>query len=96
VEWDDPYRKTGSVNSEFIRLVDRPNAKGGAYWNHEFQGRLDRVIAARAETNGFMKTAFRPLKGSQVEVIKAKVAAEQELLAELLQFLVVDDTGDHA
>jgi hypothetical protein len=96
VEWDDPGRTAGSVSSDSIKMVERPDAKGGAFWNHEFQRLLSQAISARSVTDISLRAAFRHRQGSQVGDIKALIEAEQQILNKVLQFLNVDETGNHA
>ena len=95
VEWDDPGRTAGSVSSDSIKMVERPDAKGGAFWNHEFQRLLSQAISARAITDVSLRAAFRHLQGSQVGEIRTLIEAEQQILNKVLQFLNVDETGSH-
>lgn len=96
VKWDDPSRKDGTYGSAHLRLVDRPNAKGGAFWNHEFQKLKTRALAARQATDLAITNAFRPLEGTGSEKIQAALAHEKSTLADLAEFLAADERGEHA
>ncbi|BDA84119.1 hypothetical protein Sa4125_16610 [Aureimonas sp. SA4125] len=96
VEWDDPGRTPGLVSSDSIKMIERPDAKGGAYWNNEFQTLLAQLASARSRTDAYLGEAFRHSRGSQVAAIRELAEAEQQILAKVLQFLNVDETGRHA
>ncbi|GGD15130.1 hypothetical protein [Aureimonas glaciei] len=95
VEWDDPGRTSGSVGCDSIKLVDRPDAKGGAYWNHEFKNLLAQLSTTRSQTDAYLGEAFRHPRGSRIAAVQVLIDAEQQMLNRVLQFLSVDETGHH-
>ncbi|MEL6202288.1 MAG: hypothetical protein AAFR39_07995 [Pseudomonadota bacterium] len=95
VKWDDPSRTATSVACFVLRLVTRPDAKGGAFWNHEYKKLLERVLKARATSESAMKEGFRPHDGGGTERVSRALKQEQEAVAELQEFLKADEAGDH-
>lgn len=96
VEWDDASRTAGSVASSFLRLVDRPNAKGGAYWRAEYAKLADNALKARAAVNIAISHAFRPVDGTDSQELKSAMRTESECLSALITFLEADERGEHA
>ncbi|MDR6872685.1 hypothetical protein J2Y55_003704 [Bosea sp. BE125] len=96
VTWDDPTREDSMVMSTFLKVVSRPDAKGGAYWNHEFQKLTKRVLAARQATDLVIGNAFRPQGGGGAAKVQAALAHEEVSLGELAAFLERDEQGEHA
>lgn len=94
VEWDDPNRSRGKYSSLHFRLVERPDAKGGAYWAAAYRDRLEDVLDARRQTDGAMQQAFRSSNGGPSD-IRTKLQAEQDAITELLAFLDADEAGEH-
>lgn len=95
VKWDDPARDDNVVMSTHLRMVERPNAKGSAFWNHEFQKLKMRVLTARQATDLAIGTAFRPQQGGGAARVQAALAHEKESLDELAAFLNHDERGEH-
>lgn len=95
VKWDDPSRTATMVACFALRLVTRPDAKGGAFWNNEYKELLERVLKTRATSESAIKQGFRPHDGEGVERIDRALKLEQEAVAELREFLKADEAGDH-
>ena len=94
VEWDDPNRSRRKFSSSHFSLVERPDAKGGAYWSAIHRERLENVLDARCRTNNSMQQAFRNPNGGPDEV-RAKLETERTAINELLAFLDADGAGEH-
>ncbi|MGP3699070.1 hypothetical protein [Rhodobacter sp. NSM] len=95
VRWDDSSRGTFDVASEAISLVERPDAKGGAFWRNEFEKFLKPAIAARNVTSTSMTAAYRPKSEDGVSSIKASLEKEKQAIEALLHFLAEDEAGNH-
>jgi hypothetical protein len=95
VKWDEASRGATQISSSHLKLVDRPNAKGGAYWNHEFQKLADEVRNARKETDLALTNVFRPVGGEGLSTLRTRLEAEHEQLSRLLRFVEEDERGDH-
>jgi hypothetical protein len=94
VEWDDPNRPRGKFSSSHFRLVERPDAKGGAYWAAIYQEKLENALDTRRRTDVDMQRAFRSSEGGAADV-RMKLKAEREAIDDLLMFLEADDAGEH-
>jgi len=95
VDWDDPKRTATKVGSFALRLVTRPDAKGGAFWSSEFKKLLQVVKAARIASDNAFETAFRPHDGDGLATINRRLVEEQKAVDELLDFLEKDASGEH-
>lgn len=95
VIWDDPNRAPARVVSSFLRLVTRPDAKGGAFWNHEYGKLLETVKSARGASDTALANAFRPKVGDGLAAIDQALAIEAEALDALRSFLLADEMGEH-
>lgn len=94
VEWDDMNRPRGKFSSSHFRLVEKPDAKGGAHWAAIYQEKLENALDARRRTDVDMQRAFRSSEGGAANV-RMKLGAEREAIEDLLTFLDADDAGDH-
>ncbi|ATG47790.1 hypothetical protein CEW89_09575 [Celeribacter ethanolicus] len=97
IEWEDQDRAPSSMGSKFLTLVERPDAKGGLFWEHEYGKLLKQVQVHRAVTDGAMQRAFRDRSEERVDVAKLRVALAQEKagIKALLDFLDADEAGNH-
>lgn len=95
VKWDDPDRQASTFSSNALRLVTRPDAKGGQFWGHEYEKLLKQVTEARAATEVALKQGFRPNEGSGLTKIDRALNKEQVAIAKLKEFLEADEAGDH-
>ena len=95
VKWDDPKRAPTGVMSSFLRLVTRPDAKGGAFWNHEYKKLVDAVKSARATTDNAIGASFRPMNDDGLAALDQSLAAERTALDALRDFLIADEAGEH-
>lgn len=95
VKWDDPNRTATRVASFALRLVTRPDAKGGPFWNHEYRKLLEKASKARAATDAAMERSFRPNEGDGIARLDSALDAEQSAIADLRTFLEADEAGDH-
>lgn len=96
VKWDDPERTATQVASVALNLVTRPDAKGSAYWNNEYQKHLKSIQVARTATDTALKNAFRPHKGNGLEALQRALEEEQDCMETLKAFLKDDANGEHA
>lgn len=95
VIWDAPNRAPTWVVSLFLRLVARPDAKGGAFWNYEYSKLLKTVENTRAATNTELAIAFRPLDGNGLSRLELALESEVKALNDLRDFLSADEQGEH-
>lgn len=95
VIWDDPNRAPARVVSSFLRLVTRSDAKGGAFWNHEYSKLLKTVENTRAATNSELASAFRPIDGDGLSKLEQTLESEAKAFNDLRDFLVADEKGEH-
>ena len=94
VEWDDPKRPRGKFSNSHFHLVERPDAKGGAYWAAIYQEKLENALDARRRTASVMQQAFRSSDHGPAD-IRQKLEAEREVIERLLAFLDADDADEH-
>ena len=95
VDWDDPKRAPTRVVGSFLRLVTRPDAKGGAFWGNEYRKLLEAVQAARKTSEVALANAFRATDGQGLTSLEKALEAEKAPLDALRDFLKQDEKGDH-
>jgi len=95
VTWDDIDRPPSSILSSHLRLISRPDAKGGVYWRNEYQNVLEPALRARQHVNDLMSKAYRGQNGDDVEALKEALSREKAVVFDVVEFLDADERGDH-
>lgn len=95
VRWDDKNRPECKIMHNFLRLVERPDAKGGAYWANEHRKLLDIAIPKLRKLEHVLISSFRP--GSEPASAAIEVALEQleAAVKPIHDFAQRDEAGDH-
>lgn len=96
VKWDDEARAQGSIASHALRLVDRPNAKGGAFWHAEYLKLVTTSAEASKGVEAAIRSAYRPFEGEGLQRLQIALKAEGRARAALVEFLEADERGEHA
>ena len=95
IRWDDTSRSAGKVVGEFIRLVHRPDAKGGAFWANEHTDLVDAAVAKLRDLEHALRTSFRPKSGSAIEPIERAILELEANLDSVRDFVLDDEAGKH-
>ncbi len=97
IEWEDEARGTTSMGSNFLTVVERPDAKGEAYWANEYEKILKKVQLDRSRTAEALARAFRDKRDDRLDAsaIRERLLQEKANLEALLNFLDADEAGEH-
>ena len=95
VVWDEPDRRPCIVVSSFLRLVESPQARGGAYWRNEYNTLAATVRTELGAFEASLSSSFRPCDGIGAEIVAAKLDNLHISTQALIDFLKADDDGQH-
>lgn len=95
ITWDDPDRNPGRVMDYALRVVDRPDAKGGAYWSSEYRKLMADILSLRKKTDEAIEQAFRRADGKGVAGLLTVLETDRAAMSETIAFLEADERGEH-
>lgn len=95
VAWDDPERRDGKVGHNHLKLVERPDSKGGAYWNNEYGKLIAEAYTLRKKTDAAIQSAFRAPGGTGLISLRLRLKSELAVLTQVTEFLEADERGEH-
>ncbi len=78
-----------------LRVVERPDAKGEAYWTSEYLKLMVRTLSSRQDTDHAIEKAFRRPDGKGVAALLSVLETERAAMSETIVFLESDERGCH-
>lgn len=95
IEWEDSAREPARMALDFVLLVERVDAKGGAYWANEHTKLLAPAITKLRSLESALQSSFRPQNSGATAQIPELLYELEGAVAELLEFIRADDNGEH-
>ena len=95
VKWDASDRPDSKIGHAFLSLVERPDAKGGAFWANEHKKRLAPALTQIKALEMALSESYRPKSQDASKRVRGALDAVQRSIGDLLDFIEEDEKGHH-
>lgn len=95
VRWDDQARSECRIAHNFLWLVERLDAKGGAYWANEHRKLIDVAIPKLRNLEHVLQSSFRPGSGPASTAIEVALKQLEVAVKPIQDFVKQDEAGKH-